>query len=89
MYFFYAEPLAPFIVLLIALAAAGLVGAGRPLHSRAVTALAGRPLRTGTFAVVCYLGLVVAMFIYFGPILYGTLIPEFWYQQIMWLPSWH
>lgn len=89
MYFFYAEPLAPFIVLLIALAAAGLIGAGRPLRWRAVTALAGRPLRAGTFAVVCYLSVVVAMFIYFGPILYGTLIPEFWYQQLMWLPSWH
>ena len=32
--------------------------------------------------------LVVAMFIYFSPILYGYAIPESWYQSLMWLPSW-
>jgi len=28
------------------------------------------------------------MFLYFSPILYGFSIPESYYNQLMWLPSW-
>ena len=42
----------------------------------------------GTVAAYCYLGAVIAMFVYFSPILYGYTIPEAWYNSIMWLPNW-
>lgn len=39
-------------------------------------------------AVIGYLALVVGMFFYFGPILYGLRVTDAYYHSIMWLPSW-
>ena len=49
---------------------------------------AGADLRTGQLAVIVYLALVVASFVYWSPILYGFMVPEDYYHSLMWLPSW-
>jgi len=88
MYFFYATAFIPFVIVLLALALGQMVGRGKPIKWQWITRIAGGPMRRGTFAAACYLALVVAMFFYFAPILYGFIIPESWYQSMMWLPSW-
>ncbi|MHA2788475.1 dolichyl-phosphate-mannose--protein mannosyltransferase [Corynebacterium sp. S7] len=88
MYFFYAAPLVPFTIVLIALALGYLSKRGRPIQSAWLTKIAGVQLRWGQLGVIAYLALVVAMFLYFSPLFYGYSIPEAWYQQMMWLPSW-
>ncbi len=88
MYFFYATAFIPFVIVLLALILGQMVGRGKPIRWRWVTRIAGGTMRRGTFAAACYLALVVAMFFYFAPILYGFIIPESWYQSMMWLPSW-
>jgi len=88
MYFFYATAFIPFVIVLLALALGQMVGHGKPIRWRWVTRIAGGTMRRGTFVAACYLALVVAMFFYFAPILYGFIIPESWYQSMMWLPSW-
>ncbi|MDO4910381.1 MAG: phospholipid carrier-dependent glycosyltransferase [Corynebacterium sp.] len=45
-------------------------------------------LTPGSLAVCIYMGLVVAAFIYWSPILYGYMVPTSWYNSLMWLPSW-
>ncbi|WP_375296032.1 dolichyl-phosphate-mannose--protein mannosyltransferase [Saccharothrix sp.] len=79
MYFFYVTPMAPFLVLGIALALGEVLGA----------AAAGQERRgTGLLAVALYVGLVVANFVWLWPILNGIPItPEMWEAQ-RWLPSW-
>ncbi|AGF71896.1 dolichyl-phosphate-mannose--protein O- mannosyl transferase [Corynebacterium halotolerans YIM 70093 = DSM 44683] len=88
MYFFYAAALAPFTICLIALALGQLTGAGRPVPRLWLRRLAGGPVPWGTLLVIVYLALVVAMFCYWSPILYGYMIPDSVYHSIMWLPSW-
>ena len=88
MYFFYATAFIPFVIVLIALALGQLIGHGKPVRWGWLKSLAGGPVRWGTIAAVFYLALVVAMFFYFSPILYGYKIPDSWYHSIMWLPSW-
>ncbi|MCG7233874.1 MULTISPECIES: phospholipid carrier-dependent glycosyltransferase [unclassified Corynebacterium] len=88
MYFFYATAFIPFVIVLLALILGQMVGRGKPIKWQWITRIAGGPMRRGTFAAACYLALVVAMFFYFAPILYGFIIPESWYQSMMWLPSW-
>ncbi|MBK4145450.1 phospholipid carrier-dependent glycosyltransferase [Corynebacterium macginleyi] len=88
MYFFYATAFIPFIIVLLALTLGQMVGRGAPIKWRWILCIAGGSIRRGTFAAACYLALVVAMFFYFAPILYGFIIPESWYQSMMWLPSW-
>ena len=88
MYFFYATAFIPFVIVLLALILGQMVGRGKPIRWRWLTRIAGGTMRRGTFAAACYLALVVAMFFYFAPILYGFIIPESWYQSMMWLPSW-
>lgn len=88
MYFFYATAFIPFVIVLLALILGQMVGRGKPIRWRWVTRIAGGTMRRGTFVAACYLALVVAMFFYFAPILYGFIIPESWYQSMMWLPSW-
>ena len=72
MYFFYATALVPFTIVLLAMAVGRVWASGR----------------RGRTAAIVYLGLVVAMFVYFSPILYGMRIPDSYYQSLMWLPSW-
>lgn len=88
MYFFYATAFIPFIIVLLALTLGQMAGRGAPIRWRWILYIAGGSMRRGTFAAACYLALVVAMFFYFAPILYGFIIPESWYQSMMWLPSW-
>ena len=86
MYFFYAAPLVPFTIVLLALALGNLAQRGGPVPR--LQKIAGYPITWGQFAVLCYLAVVIGMFFYFSPILYGFVIPDSWYNQLMWLPSW-
>ena len=88
MYFFYASALVPFTAVLLALALGNLAQRGGPVQSRCIERLAGAHPRTGQVAVVAYLALVAAAFVYWSPIFYGFMMPEGYYQAIMWLPSW-
>ena len=88
MYFFYATAFIPFVIVLIALACGQMIGRGPELRWPWLRSIFGSTMPLGTFLTVCYAALVVAMFAYFSPILYGFLIPESWYQSMMWLPSW-
>nr|WP_233125472.1 MULTISPECIES: phospholipid carrier-dependent glycosyltransferase [Corynebacterium] len=88
MYFFYAAPLVPFTAVLLALALGNLAQKGAPSGNRLVRRIAGADLRTGQLAVIVYLALVVASFVYWSPILYGFMVPEDYYHSLMWLPSW-
>lgn len=86
MYFFYAGPLIPFTIVLLALALGNLAGSGKPVGW--LRKMAGHDITWGQVGVIAYLSLVIGMFLYFSPILYGFKIPEDYYQQIMWLRSW-
>lgn len=86
MYFFYAAPLVPFTIVLIAFALGKLAQRGQPLPQ--LERIAGYPVTTGQLAVIGYLAIVIGMFVYFSPILYGFVIPDSFYNHIMWLPSW-
>lgn len=88
MYFFYATAFIPFVIVLISLALGQMIGHGKKISWDWLTSLAGGEIRTGTFVAICYLCLVVTMFIYFSPILYGFMIPDKWYESMMWLNSW-
>lgn len=79
MYFFYAAPMAPFMVMLFALALGEALGRrGQPRERRHLGAL-----------VVCiYVAIVIANFVWLYPILTALPItPEMWQRQL-WLPSW-
>jgi dolichyl-phosphate-mannose-protein mannosyltransferase len=79
MYFFYATPMAPFLVLSLTLALGEILG----------TARAGPERRgTGLLVIACYVGLVVANFIWLWPILVGDSITPGHWQAELWLPSW-
>ena len=88
MYFFYAAAFIPFVIVLIALALGQIIGHGKKIGWEWCNRLAGGPVRWGTIIAVIYLALVIAMFLYFSPILYGYKIPNSWYDSMMWLPSW-
>ncbi|WP_040085323.1 dolichyl-phosphate-mannose--protein mannosyltransferase [Corynebacterium humireducens] len=88
MYFFYATALSPFIIAMLALTLGQLHGTGAPVRWSWVRRLADGEIRWGTVAVIGYLSLVLASFLYWSPILYGYMVPESWYQSLMWLPSW-
>jgi len=95
MYFFYAVPLVPFTIVLIALTLGQLGSTGQPLNqlrANRVTELAqrlfGATTRTGALWVIAYLALVATMFFYFSPVLYGMEIPDSTYFELMWLRSW-
>ena len=85
MYFFYAAPLVPFTIVLLAIAVGELTKRGKPI--RQAQKLVG-PLTSGQLAAIFYVAVVVGMFLYFSPILYGISIPNSFYNQMMWLPSW-
>ncbi|WP_374201983.1 dolichyl-phosphate-mannose--protein mannosyltransferase [Actinokineospora sp. PR83] len=79
MYFFYATPMAAFLVLGITLCLGQVLGAAR----------AGAERRgTGLLVVALYVGLVVANFAWLWPILNGDPITESRWQAELWLPSW-
>ena len=88
MYFFYAMALSPFIAVMLAMVLGQVHGRGPEVGWRWLRRLAEGEIRWGTVAVIVYLSLVAAMFLYWSPILYGYLVPDSWYQSLMWLPSW-
>nr|WP_220480668.1 phospholipid carrier-dependent glycosyltransferase [Halosaccharopolyspora lacisalsi] len=79
MYYFYATPLAPFLVLGIVLVLGEILGSAK----------AGKERRkTGLLVVALYVGLVVANFSWLWPILDGLPVTEARWQAELWLPSW-
>lgn len=79
MYFFYATPMAAFLVLGLVLVLGQILGGARE----------GRERRgTGLLVVALYLGLVVANFVWLWPVLNADSITEGHWQAELWLPSW-
>ncbi|NYH79310.1 dolichyl-phosphate-mannose--protein O-mannosyl transferase [Actinopolyspora biskrensis] len=79
MYYFYATPLAPFLVLGIVLVLGEVLGRANASPERR---------KTGMLAIALYVGLVVANFVWLWPILNGFSITEAHWQAELWLPSW-
>jgi dolichyl-phosphate-mannose-protein mannosyltransferase len=79
MYFFYATPLAPFLVLGLTLMLGDVVGAARGGAERRATGLA---------VLALYLGLAVANFAWLWPIMVGDTITNAHWNAEMWMPSW-
>lgn len=79
MYFFYATPMAPFLILALTLILGQVLGSARNGHERR---------GTGLLAVSLYVGLVVANFIWLWPILNGDAITNARWHAELWLPSW-
>ncbi|KID31950.1 Dolichyl-phosphate-mannose-protein mannosyltransferase [Prauserella sp. Am3] len=79
MYFFYATPMAPFLVLGLTLVLGHLLGRAKAGFERR---------GTGLLVVALYTGLVVANFVWLWPILVGdSITPDRWNAEL-WLPSW-
>ena len=79
MYYFYATPLAPFLVLGITLVLGELLGTARDTAERR---------STGLLAVSLYVGLVVANFAWLWPVLNAEPITQQMWDAQLWLPSW-
>ncbi|KEI45608.1 dolichyl-phosphate-mannose--protein mannosyltransferase [Saccharopolyspora rectivirgula] len=79
MYYFYATPLAPFLVLGLVLVLGEVLGGARAHLERR---------QTGLLVVSLYVGLVVANFAWLWPILNGEPITQEHWQAELWLPSW-
>jgi dolichyl-phosphate-mannose-protein mannosyltransferase len=79
MYYFYATPLAPFLVIGITLVLGDVLGRADVGVERRLTSVA---------IVAIYVGLVVANFIWLWPILNGDPITPEHLQMETWLPSW-
>jgi dolichyl-phosphate-mannose--protein O-mannosyl transferase len=79
MYFFYATPMAAFLVIGITLTLGHIMGTTRDGYERR---------GTGLLVVALYVGIVVANFVWLWPILNGDSITESHWQSELWLPSW-
>jgi dolichyl-phosphate-mannose--protein O-mannosyl transferase len=79
MYFFYMTPVAAFLILGVTLVAGDVLGRARDGVEKRYTSMA---------VVALYVGIVVAMFIYFWPILVGDPITSAELTARTWLPSW-
>ncbi|MEC3976010.1 dolichyl-phosphate-mannose--protein mannosyltransferase [Amycolatopsis sp. H20-H5] len=79
MYFFYATPMAPFLILGLTLVLGQILGSARRGFERR---------GTGLLVVALYVGLVVANFAWLWPVLNGNAITNDQWQAEMWLPSW-
>ena len=79
MYFFYAAPMAPFLVMAIALILGDMLYAPRQNAERDTLGL----------LVVCfYVALVITNFAWMFPILTGLPISQSTWNMQIWLPSW-
>ncbi len=94
MYYFYAVPLAPFLVMGIALVLGDILGPAREFATRRsptgafLPPLPSERRSLGLLAVCLYLGLVVANFVWLWPILVAhPITPSSWHDHL-WLPSW-
>ncbi|MBG9374243.1 dolichyl-phosphate-mannose--protein mannosyltransferase [Corynebacterium diphtheriae] len=88
MYFFYATALVPFTIVMLAITLNRFMDAGAYRRLRPAAFWKGRVFPTGRILAICYLAVVIAMFFYFSPLLYGFVIPDAWFNAMMWLPSW-
>lgn len=79
MYFFYATPMAPFLVLAITLCLGEVLGRARASNRRRTT---------GLLLIAVYLGLAVVDFAWLWPIMVGDSITTARWNAEMWLPSW-
>ncbi|MFD8500966.1 dolichyl-phosphate-mannose--protein mannosyltransferase [Amycolatopsis sp. NPDC059657] len=79
MYFFYATPMAPFLILGLAPILGQILGSARRGFERR---------GTGLLVVALYVGLVVANFAWLWPILNADAITGERWQAELWLPSW-
>ncbi|MBL7495980.1 phospholipid carrier-dependent glycosyltransferase [Frankia sp. CNm7] len=79
MFFFYALPLLPFLVLGITAAAGLALGPREASDTRRLV---------GALSVGVYLIAVILLFAYFYPILSGQLIPLSAWRARMWFPGW-
>ncbi|MFN0142820.1 MAG: dolichyl-phosphate-mannose--protein mannosyltransferase [Mycobacterium sp.] len=79
MYFFYAVPMAPFLVMMVALILGDILF--KPTRNAERRTL-------GMLAVSCYLALVITNFAWMFPILTGIPISQSTWHMQMWLPSW-
>ncbi|MCK8675148.1 phospholipid carrier-dependent glycosyltransferase [Rhodococcus sp. HM1] len=79
MYYFYAVPLAPFLVMGVALVLGDVLGPARASRERR---------STGLLVVCLYVGLVVANFVWLWPILTALPITVAEWHDQLWLPSW-
>jgi dolichyl-phosphate-mannose--protein O-mannosyl transferase len=79
MYFFYATPLAPFLVLSLTLVLGDILGWANAGYERR---------GTGLLIVSLYLGLAVANFAWLWPIMVGDSITNAHWNNEMWMPSW-
>lgn len=79
MYYFYAAPMAPFLVIGLALVCGQILGdAGASPRRR----------RIGLWVVCGYIGLVVTNFVWLWPVLTGMPITHATWVLQQWLPSW-
>ncbi len=90
MYFFYATPLAPFLVIGITLVLGDILGRGMgsPVTSSGRPRVGLEKRLTSVAIVAIYVGLVVANFIWLWPILNGDPISQERLVMETWLPSW-
>nr|WP_231104932.1 phospholipid carrier-dependent glycosyltransferase [Haloechinothrix halophila] len=79
MYYFYATPLAPFLILGLTLVLGQILGTARDGAERR---------GTGLLVLSLYIGLVVANFVWLWPVLNGDSITTARWEAEMWLPSW-
>jgi len=79
MYYFYATPLAPFLILGLTLILGQILGSAKRGFERR---------GTGMLVVALYVGLVVANFAWLWPILNGNAITNEHWNAELWLPSW-
>nr|WP_051407108.1 phospholipid carrier-dependent glycosyltransferase [Nocardia sp. CNY236] len=94
MYYFYALPMAPFLIMGLALTLGDILGRARPdtiprsAAGAFVTTRRNERRSLGLLVVCLYLGLVIANFIWLWPVLTALPItPSAWHNQL-WLPSW-
>jgi dolichyl-phosphate-mannose--protein O-mannosyl transferase len=89
MYFFYAVPLAPFLMMAIALVCGDVLGPAPFAHVNGQRFILTSERRSLGLVLVClYLGLAVANFIWLYPILTGLPITVGNWHNHLWLPSW-
>ena len=79
MYFFYAVPMAPFLVMAIALILGDILY--QPTRNAERRTL-------GVLVVSCYVALVITNFVWLFPILTGLPISQSTWNMQIWLPSW-
>lgn len=87
MYFFYATALSPMTIVMLSLILGTLWKSGRILAIERLQKFAPG-VSSGQAWVITYLAFVIAMFLYFAPILYGMQITDSYYESLMWFPSW-